>query len=61
MLVKFRVRRPVTIGVEALHSRKVVARSGLKRFTGKRGTLKLEIKRKRWPTSIRFYTRSGSR
>ncbi|MDA0163846.1 hypothetical protein OM076_26485 [Solirubrobacter ginsenosidimutans] len=60
MVVTFRVRRPVTVGVQALRKNKVVSRSGLKRFKGKRGTLKLEITRKHWPTRVRFYTRSGS-
>ena len=60
MVVRFRVRRPVTIGVEALRGKRVVGRSGLKRFSGKRGSLKVEINRKRWPTRVRFYTRSGS-
>ncbi|HEY6888875.1 MAG TPA: hypothetical protein VI300_13880 [Solirubrobacter sp.] len=60
MVITFRVRRPVTVGVQALRKNTVVSRSGLKRFKGKRGTLKLEITRKRWPTRIRFYQRSGS-
>jgi hypothetical protein len=60
LVIKFRIRRPVTIGVKGLRKNKVVARSGLKRFKGKRGSLELNITRKRWPTRVRFYTRSGS-
>lgn len=60
MVVRFRVRRTVTIGIQALRRNRVVARSGLKRFRRGRATLTLEINRKRWPTRVRFYTRSGS-
>lgn len=56
LYVTFKVRRPVTIGVEAMRGKKVVAKSGLKRFKGKRGELVLKLDRKRWPTRIRFVT-----
>lgn len=54
--ISFRIRRPVTIGVEALRHRRVVSRSGMHRFRGKRGTLQLALERKQWPTRIRFVT-----
>ena len=52
--ISFKLRRPVTLGVEALRRDKVVSRSPVKRFTGKSGTLTLRLSRKRWPTRIRF-------
>jgi hypothetical protein len=54
--ITFKVRRPVTIGVEALRKTKVVSRSGLKKFTRKTGKLTLKLDRKHWPTRIRFVT-----
>jgi hypothetical protein len=56
MYVTFKVRRPVTIGVQALRRKKVVSSSGLKHFKGKQGTLVMKLDRKRWPTRIRFVT-----
>ena len=55
LYVTFRVRRPVTLGVQALRKRKVVASSGLKKFKPKKGTLVLRLSRSRWPNDIRFY------
>ena len=55
LYVSFKVRRPVSIGIQALRGKKVVASSGIKRFKGKRGTLKLVLHRERWPTRVRFY------
>src|SRR5262249_13021125 len=55
LYVSFKVRRPVSIGIQALRGKKVVASSGIKRFKGKRGSLKLVLDRKRWPTRVRFY------
>jgi hypothetical protein len=52
--VKFKVRRAVTIGVQALRSSRVVSSSGLKRFTAPQGRLALRLDRRRWPTRIRF-------
>lgn len=56
LVVTFRVRRALTIGVEALRRRTVVSASGLKRFTGRRGVLTLRLDPHRWPTGIRFVT-----
>jgi hypothetical protein len=46
----------VTVGLEALRKGKVVSRSGMKHFKGKRGTLVLHLNRRHWPTRIRFVT-----
>ena len=54
LVVTFKVRRPVTIGVEALRRNKVVSRSGQKRFGRPAGKLVLRLQRRRWPTRIRF-------
>ena len=51
---EFSIRRPVTIGVQALRQKTVVASSGLRHFTGTRGHLSLMLDRKRWPTKVRF-------
>jgi hypothetical protein len=59
LYVSFRVRRPVTIGLQALRHGKVVSSSGLKRFKGKRGKLSLKLDRKHWPTKLRFVTKTG--
>ena len=54
IVITFRVRRPVTIGAQALRRKTVVSSTGLKRFTGKRGRLVLKLDRRHWPTRIRF-------
>src|SRR5262249_31663434 len=57
LYISFKVRRPVSIGIEALRGGKVISKSGVKRFTGKRGRLALKkLTRKRWPTKIRWVT-----
>jgi hypothetical protein len=50
----FRVRRPVTVGLEVLHGHKVVARTGLKHFTGQTGVLSVRLNRKAWPTRLKL-------
>jgi hypothetical protein len=52
--LSFRVRRKVRIGLEGLRGRKVVASSGIRTFSGKRGTLVLELSTKAWPTRLEF-------
>lgn len=52
--ISFRVRRKVTIGLEAIRHGKVVSSSGLKTFTGSRGTLVVTLTRKAWPTGLKF-------
>jgi hypothetical protein len=54
LVISFRVRRPVTIGLQALRRRTVVSSTGLRRFRGDRGRLQLRLNRRRWPTRIRF-------
>lgn len=54
--LSFRVRRPVTIGLQALRRGRVVASSGLKHFSGRRGTLAMTLDPRHWPTKIRFVT-----
>jgi hypothetical protein len=56
LYLTFKVRRPVTIGLQALHGRKVVASTGLKRFRGHNGQLALRLDRKHWPTRLRLET-----
>jgi hypothetical protein len=56
LYLTFRVRRRVTIGVQALRRRTVVSSSGLKRFEAPRGKLVLKLDRRHWPTRIRFVT-----
>lgn len=54
LYISFKVRRPVSVGVQALRGRKVVASSGVKRFTGHSGSLALRLDRRKWPTHLRF-------
>jgi hypothetical protein len=50
----FRVRRPITIGAEALRYRTVVGVAHPRRFAGHRGALVIALSRAHWPTKIRF-------
>jgi hypothetical protein len=59
--ITFKVRRPVTIGIEALRGKKVVASSGLKHFKGHSGELTLTLNAKLWPTHLRFVVPKKSR
>lgn len=52
--LSFKVRRPVTIGLEGLRGNKVVASTGLRRFAGHRGELTLTLNRQHWPTKVRL-------
>ena len=54
LYLTFRVRRPVTLGAQALRHGHVVSRARARRFRGKRGLLILALNRKRWPTKVRF-------
>jgi hypothetical protein len=54
LYITFKLRRAVRIGAEALHGRKVVSSTGIKRFAGKQGELALKLDPRRWPTSIKF-------
>jgi hypothetical protein len=50
----FRLRRPVTIGAEALRYRTVVGMARPRRFAGRNGVLVIALSRTHWPTKIRF-------
>jgi hypothetical protein len=52
----FTVSRPVTIGLVALRKNRVVATAPLKQFRPGSGKLQLQLKRKSWPTKLRFLT-----
>ena len=54
LYLNFRIRRPVTIGAQALRRGHVVSEARPRRFTGRRGLLILRLDRKRWPTKVRF-------
>jgi hypothetical protein len=56
LYLTFKVRRKVKIGVQALKGKKVVASSGIKRFTGHSGQLALKLSRNAWPTGLRWVT-----
>lgn len=56
LYLTFKVRRPVTIGLEALQGRKVVASTGLKHFKGHTGVLALRLDRAHWPTKLALET-----
>jgi hypothetical protein len=56
LYVTFRVRRPVTVGVDALRGRAVVAFSGMQHFNGGTGRLALRLNRAHWPTGLKFVT-----
>jgi hypothetical protein len=50
----FRLRRPVTIGAQALRYGTVVGMAHPRRFSGRAGTLVIPLSRTHWPTKIRF-------
>jgi len=50
----FRLRRPVTIGAQALLRGHVVSEARPKHFKGRTGLLILRLERSHWPTKIRF-------
>ncbi|MGO9899311.1 MAG: hypothetical protein ACLP0J_06395 [Solirubrobacteraceae bacterium] len=54
LTISFRVRRPVTLGIEAFDGRKLVAWSGYRRFTAHTGKLTLVLNRAHWPTRLSF-------
>lgn len=61
LYLTFRLRRPVTLGAEALRHRQIVGIARPRRFTGHRGQLVLRLDRKRWPTKVRFITATTKR
>ena len=56
LYLTFKVRRPVTIGLEGLRGGRVVASTGLKHFKGHSGQLALTLDRNHWPTKLRLQT-----
>jgi hypothetical protein len=55
----FKLRRPTTVGLEALHGKRVVARAPMRRFKGRTGELSLPLQRKAWPTRLKLTTSPG--
>jgi hypothetical protein len=56
LYLTFRLRRPVTLGAEALRHKRIVGMARPRRFSGRRGQLVIGLDRKRWPTKVRFIT-----
>ena len=56
LYLTFRLRRPTTLGAQALRRGHVVASSAMRRFGGPKGQLVLALDPKRWPTGVRFVT-----
>jgi hypothetical protein len=56
LYLTFKVRRPVTIGLQGLRRGRVVASTGLKHFRGHSGQLALTLDRNHWPTRLRLET-----
>ncbi len=54
LYLSFRVRRPVTIGAQALRHGHVVSEAQPRYFAGRTGLLILELNRKHWPTKVRL-------
>ena len=54
LYLTFKVRRPVTIGAQALRRGHVVAIATPRFFAGQTGRLILSLNRKRWPTKVNF-------
>jgi hypothetical protein len=50
----FKLRRPATVGAEALRRKRVVSKAKPRYFTGHKGRLLLKLNRKRWPTRVRL-------
>jgi hypothetical protein len=56
LYLTFKVRRPVTIGAEALRHGRVVSVARPRHFTAGKGLLILNLDRRRWPTKVSFLT-----
>lgn len=59
--VRFKVRRTIRLELEALHHKKVVAKSGFHTFRGKTGTLSVRVTRETWPTGLKFVEPPGKK
>jgi hypothetical protein len=56
LYLTFRLRRPFTVGAQALRGKRVVSVARPRYFAGKTGLLILTLNRKRWPTKVHFIT-----
>jgi hypothetical protein len=56
LYLSFKVRRPVTLGAQALRHGQVVSSARKHHFSGRTGVLMLPLNRKHWPTKVRFVT-----
>ena len=54
--ITFRLRRPVTLGAQALRHRRIVSSAPLRHFSKRRGQILLKLDTKDWPTAVRFTT-----
>lgn len=54
LVITFRVRRAVMVGIAAERSGRIVATTGLRRFRPGPGRLELKLDPKNWPTKISF-------
>ncbi len=54
LYLSFRVRRPITIGAQALRHGHVVSEARPRHFAGSTGLLILQLNRKHWPTKVRL-------
>jgi hypothetical protein len=54
LYITFKVRRPVTVGADALRHGHVVSAARPKHFVGQTGLLVLSLNRKHWPTKVSF-------
>jgi hypothetical protein len=56
LYLSFKLRRPVTVGAQALRHGHVVSIARARHFRGKTGLLILRLNRKHWPTNVKFVT-----
>jgi hypothetical protein len=56
LYLTFKLRRPVTLGAQALRHGRVVSVARPRLFKGHTGTLVLNLDRNRWPTKVGFIT-----
>jgi hypothetical protein len=54
LYLTFKLRRPITIGAQALRHGHIVSAARPRHFAGKTGVLILQLDRRRWPTQVRF-------
>jgi hypothetical protein len=54
LILSFKVRRRVVLGLDAYRQQRLIASTGLKRLRPPSGLLRLNLNRKRWPTRIAF-------